>query len=114
MGLMEQSKALRDSGVTINAMHPGGVRTSIGSNNGWLYRTWMKWIILPTLKDPSISGEAIHYLGTASALSGVTGRFFNLTIEEKPMPHVFDVEAAKEIWRLSHVLTGLDMPAVHD
>jgi hypothetical protein len=36
------------------------------------------------LKDPKISGQALYYLASAKELSHVSGRFFNLTIEEKP------------------------------
>ncbi|MEZ4628886.1 MAG: SDR family NAD(P)-dependent oxidoreductase [Eubacteriales bacterium] len=36
MTVMKLADQLKDTNVTINAMHPGGVRTNIGSNNGWL------------------------------------------------------------------------------
>ncbi|MEZ4510181.1 MAG: SDR family NAD(P)-dependent oxidoreductase [Eubacteriales bacterium] len=34
MTVMKLADQLKDTNVTINAMHPGGVRTNIGSNNG--------------------------------------------------------------------------------
>ncbi len=107
MTVIRLAVEMKDTHVTINAMHPGAVKTGIGSNNGRLYRTWMKFVIAPGLKDPVISGEALYYLSAAPELKNVSGRYFNLTINEKPMPHVFDEKAAEEIWEISHTLTGL-------
>ena len=110
MTVIRLAEELKRTDVTINAMHPGAVKTAIGSNNGWLYRAWMKWVIAPTLKDPKISGEAVYYLAAAPELANTSGRYFNLTIDEKPMPHVFDDKKAEAVWSLSHTLTGLTAP----
>ena len=107
MTVMTLAKQLEGSNVTINAMHPGGVRTNIGNNNGWLYRTWQRAFIWPFLKDPVISGDALYYLASAPELSKTSGRYFNLTIDEKPMPHALDEEIQKAIWEKSLALTGL-------
>jgi hypothetical protein len=40
-------------------------------------------------------------------MSGISGRFFNLTIDEKPAPHALDREMGKRIWNLSMEMTGL-------
>ena len=101
------AKQLEDTRVTVNAMHPGGVRTGIGSNNGWLYRAWLRGVIWHFLKDPEISGDALYYLAAAPELRNTTGRYFNLTIDEKPMPHALDEAVRAEIWEVSHRLTGL-------
>jgi retinol dehydrogenase 13 len=103
----ELSARLQGSGVTVNAMHPGNVRTMIGMNNGRLYRWYQRHIIWPILKDPAISGDAIYYLAAAPEMGGVSGRFFNLTIEEKPAPHALDLSLARRVWRISEDLTGL-------
>ena len=101
------AKKLEGTNVTTNAMHPGGVRTNIGNNNGWLYRTWQRIFIRPLLKDPVISGDALYYLSSAPELSKTSGRYFNLTIDEKPMPHALDEEIQKAIWEKSLELAGL-------
>ena len=41
----EFADRLQGTGVTINAMHPGDVRTNIGNNNGPLYR-WFQHIVI--------------------------------------------------------------------
>lgn len=103
----ELAKELENTGVTINAMHPGGVRTNIGSNNGKLYRWFLHHVTWHFLKDPKISGEAIYYLASAKELENVSGKFFNLTIEEKPAKHALDPLKQKQIWELSLEMTGL-------
>ncbi len=103
----ELADKLRGSGVTVNAMHPGEVRTNIGMNNGYLYQWYQRYLLWPILKDPVISGNAIYYLAAAPEMAGVSGRFFNLTIDEKPAPHALDRSVGKRIWKISETLTGL-------
>jgi NAD(P)-dependent dehydrogenase (short-subunit alcohol dehydrogenase family) len=103
----ELAERLQGSGVTINAMHPGEVRTNIGMNNGTLYRFYQRYLIWWMLKAPVISGEAIYYLAAAPEMAEVSGRFFNLTIDEKPAKHALDRSLGKQVWSVSEQLTGL-------
>jgi NAD(P)-dependent dehydrogenase (short-subunit alcohol dehydrogenase family) len=103
----EFADILKGSGVTINAMHPGDVKTNIGNNNGWLYKLFYRLLIRPLLKDPVISGEAIYYLASDPGLSDVSGQFFNLTIDEKPAKHALDRNKGQQIWDISMQMTSL-------
>lgn len=103
----EFTDLLAGTGLTINAMHPGAVRTNIGLDNGPLYRWSQKLLVRPLLRKPKISGEAIFYLAAAPEMQNVSGKFFNLTVEEKPMPHALDRELGKRVWKVSEELTGL-------
>ncbi len=103
----EFAEKLKGSDITINAMHPGDVRTNIGSNNGWLYKLFYNLLIRPFLKDPAISGEAIYYLASDPEMRHISGRFFNLTIDEKPAAHALDRNIGKRIWDMSMQMTGL-------
>jgi len=103
----ELAERLRGTEVTINAMHPGEVRTNIGMNNGPVYRFYQRYLIGWMLKNPNISGEAIYYLVAAPEMAAVSGTFFNQTIEEKPATHALDRELGKRIGAISEQLTGL-------
>ncbi len=105
--VFELAKRLEHTNCTINAMHPGGVRTNIGNNNGRLYRWFLHHVLWHFLKDPKISGEAIDYLASAQELAGVSGKFFNLTREEKPARHALNPKKQKQIWEKSLEMTGL-------
>ena len=101
------AELLDGSGATINAMHPGAVRSNIGSNNGRLYRWHKEHILSRTLKDPAISGQAVHYLATAPELERTSGTYFNLTHPEKPAPHALDRDVGRLVWEKSIELAGL-------
>ncbi|TVP86096.1 MAG: SDR family NAD(P)-dependent oxidoreductase [Acholeplasmataceae bacterium] len=102
------SEQLKSSHVTINACHPGAVKTAIGSNNGFLYRFFFKHVTSHFLKNPVISGQAIHYLAAAPELEGVSGRFFHLTIDELPAKHAIDPVMARKVYDLSMEMVGLN------
>jgi retinol dehydrogenase-13 len=110
----ELADRLQGSGVTINAMHPGNVRTMIGMNNGRLYQWYQRYLLWPILKDPVISGNALYYLAAAPELAGVSGRFLNLTIDEKPASHALDRPLGKQVWRISEELKGLSAAGKKD
>ena len=98
---------LKGTGVTINAVHPGAVKSNIGGNNGFLYRWWMKHVTSKFLKDPELSGKALYYLAAEPSLKEVSGLFFNLTNEEKPANHALNREKGKLMTKISLEMTGL-------
>ena len=97
----------QNTGVTINAMHPGAVKTDTGQENGPVYRWFKRNFIDKTLKSPEISAEALYYLGVSKEIEGFSGKFFNLTTEEEPAPPALDKEVAYDLWEKSLDLGGL-------
>ncbi len=95
------------SGVTLNTMHPGAVKTDTGQENGPLYRWFKRNFFDKTLKSPQIAAEALYYLGAAKDMEGVSGNFFNLTTQEEPAPPAKDRETALQLWDLTLEMTGL-------
>ena len=95
------------TGVTVNAMHPGNVKTNSGQNNGRLYKLFKRIVVDRTAKPLEISAEALYYLGVSSELDNTSGKFFNLTTEEEPAPPALDKDAAEKLWVLSLELGGL-------
>lgn len=103
----ELADRLEGSGVTINAVHPGEVRTGIGLNNGALYRWYQRRLIDPWLADARVSGESLHTLAAAPELEGVNGRYFNRTHLEKPAPHALDRAVGRDLLERTLALTGV-------
>ncbi len=97
----------QNTGVSINAIHPGAVKTETGQENGPIYRWFKKKFFDKTLKSPEISAEALYYHGVSKEIEGVSGKFFNLTTEEEPAPPALDKEIANELWKKSLELGGL-------
>ena len=102
------AQRFRGTGVTINTMHPGAVKSAAGQDNGPLYRWLKKHLFDPTLKSPEMSAEALYYVAAAPALEGVSGKFFNLTTPEDPAPPARDREVAWQLWRQTLRLSGLE------
>lgn len=95
----------RSTGVSINAMHPGAVKSDTGQENGAFYRWMKKHFFDKTLRPTDISSESLYYLGVSKDLEGISGKWFNLTTEEEPAPPALDKEAARDIWARSVELT---------
>lgn len=95
----------RSTGVTINAMHPGAVRSGTGQENSAFYRWIKRHLYDKILRPTEISAESIYYLAVSKEMEGISGKFFNLTTEEEPAPPALDKEAAYEIWAKSIEMT---------
>ena len=91
------AETLKECQVSVNLMHPGAVRTNIGMNNPFLYRFYSRYILRWFLRNPSVSGQAIYYLVAEPALEGITGKYFNLTTEEKPAGYSVKVEQRQAV-----------------
>lgn len=98
LSMMLFAQKFQGTGVTINAMHPGAVKTQTGQDNGRLYRWIKRNIFDKTLRPAAISAEALYYLGVSGELEGVNGKFYNLTTEEEPAPPALDEEVAVQLW----------------
>jgi retinol dehydrogenase 13 len=106
LSMIKLNEYFADTGVTVNAMHPGNVKTNSGQNNGRLYKLFKRIVVDRTAKPLEISAEALYFLGVSSKLDNTSGRFFNLTTEEEPAPPALDKDAAERLWVLSYELGG--------
>lgn len=108
LSMIKFSDYFQNSGVTINAMHPGNVLTESGQNNNEVYKFLKKKLVDSSARPISVASESLYYLGVSKDLNQVSGRFFNLTTEEEPAPPALDKTAAEELWNLSIDLGGLN------
>jgi retinol dehydrogenase-13 len=105
--MLKFADLFRQSGVTINAMHPGNVRTNIGAQNGERYLRYKETHVLKSARSPVDSAKALYYLAASPEMAGVSGRYFSFTTEERPAPHARDREAIEPVWRKSLELCGI-------
>ena len=108
LSMIKLDDYFKNSGVTINAMHPGSVKSNMGQNNGKFYRFFKRLFIDRAAKSPEISATALYYLGVSEELEGVSGKFYRVTAEEQPAPPALDREVADELWKLSIKLGRLE------
>ena len=107
LSMLVFNERFEGTGVSINAVHPGAVKTDTGQENGPVYRWFKRNMIDRTLRSPEISAEALYHLGASKEMEGVSGKFYNLTTEEVPAPPALDKEVAYELWEKSLDLGGL-------
>ena len=104
LSMIKLNEYFSGTGVTVNAMHPGNVKTNSGQNNSESYKLFKRIFVDRTARPLDISAEALYYLGVSKKLDHISGKFFNLTTEEGLAPPALDQEAAEELLMLSHTL----------
>lgn len=108
LSMIKLNEVFQGTAITVNAMHPGNVKTNSGQNNGESYKFLKRLVVDRSARPAEISAEALYYLGVSSELDGISGRFFNLTTEEEPAPPALDKDAAEQLWKLSLKLGGFN------
>lgn len=106
LSMLKLNQYFQESGVTINAMHPGNVKTNSGQNNGRLYKFFKKILVDRNAQPVDNAAEALYYLGVSDEVARSSGKFFNLTTEEEPAPPALDMAAAEKLWEISLALGG--------
>jgi len=117
--------------ITVNGWEPGLVPASGLAREYPAAARWVwNWVLpgvtralhpfLPGLSTLALSGPALARMVLDPALGGVSGKYFPSTARWREAPSSrdsYDVERARELWRLSARLTGLspaDSPLARD
>lgn len=108
LSMLKFNEIFDGTGVTINAMHPGNIKTNSGSSNGKIYKWYKRNFIDRKARPVEISSEALYYLGVSEDINGVSGKFYNLTTDEIPAPPALDMEEANKLWELSLEMGNID------
>jgi NAD(P)-dependent dehydrogenase (short-subunit alcohol dehydrogenase family) len=110
----ELARRLDGTGVTVNAVDPGLVRTPFGSRNGRL-RTLAWYLIHLRYRRASVGpvagADTIVHLATAPELATTTGRYFARRQPVTSSPDSRDEALAERLWRTSEEMAGLSTPA---
>ena len=102
------AKRLEGTGITVNCLHPGVVRTGFGKDVTGLMSILVR-VGSPFMMSPEKSARATIYLATSPELEGVTGKHFSRGKEEKSSTESYDAASAERLWRLSAELVKLDV-----
>ncbi len=101
------AKQLQGTGVTVNCLHPGVVRTGFGKDQRGLMSVAVR-IGSPFMMSAEKAAEAVLYLATSPELENVSGKFFSKGHEKKSSTQSYDAASAEKLWRISAELTKLD------
>uniref|UniRef100_V9L1T7 Cytosolic 5'-nucleotidase 1B n=1 Tax=Callorhinchus milii TaxID=7868 RepID=V9L1T7_CALMI len=105
----ELDKRLVGTGVTVNVLHPGIVRTNLGRhiNIPMLGMPLFKMVSWAFFKTPLQGAETPLYLATAPEVEQVSGKYFGDCKEEELLPKAKDDAVAKKLWEVSERMVGL-------
>ena len=101
----ELARRLEGSGVTVNALHPGLVRTNIARNNGILGRV-VNFLIGAGGVNATKGARTMIHLASSPEVDGLTGRYY---VDSRAVPSSdlsYDTGLAVGLWDLSERLTS--------
>ena len=99
------AKRLQKDGITVNAIHPGGVNTSLGNQNNSLLGRVLKIILKPFFRSPLKGANTIIYLAEIDGLS-ITGAYWVDGRVAKTSHYSKNEAEAEKLWRLSEKLVN--------
>lgn len=101
----ELARRLEGTGITVNAMHPGFVRSGFGRNNPGVARAVIS-LAQVFARTPERGARTLVWLATSGQISGVTGKYFFDEREKEPTAAARDDAAALRLWEVSEQLVG--------
>lgn len=101
----ELARRLEDTGVTVNCLHPGVVRTGFGHDDSRLLSLGI-WIMSPFFISAEKAARGVIRLATSRELEGVTGKYFSKMKEAMSSPESYDVQTAQRLWQVSEELVS--------
>ena len=102
----ELARRLEGTSVTVNALHPGLVRTNILNNNGLIGRV-LNFLI--RVRGISVEAGALTsvYAATSPEMEGVSGKYLEKRKIVRSSKRSYDEDQAGALWELSARLTGI-------
>jgi len=102
----ELARRLNGSGVTVNCLHPGVVRTNITRDMILPIRLLIK-VFGFLLRSPAQGAATSIYLASNPEVVGTTGKYFVRYTEQPSSRESHDAAAAKRLWDVSEAMTGV-------
>jgi len=104
---IELARRLEGIGVTVNALHPGLVRTGFGKNNpGFLMK--IMGVVIPLIaRSPEKGAETSIYLASSPVVQNITGKYFVDCKVTQPTPQATESAVAKKLWDASAEMVHL-------
>jgi NAD(P)-dependent dehydrogenase (short-subunit alcohol dehydrogenase family) len=104
----ELARRLDGTGVTVNALHPGFVRSEFGRGGdlGGIYGWGIKYVASPFAISPEKGARTTIYLASSPDVESVSGGYFYKSKPATPSAVAQDDEAASRLWDASEKLVA--------
>ena len=106
----ELAERLEGTGVTANCMHPGGVNTNFGNNQGGPMNLLFR-LFKPFMRSPEQGADTLIYLASSPEVEGITGKYLADRKVKAASDAAYDETTRKRLWEASEELTGLKVTA---
>ena len=106
----ELAERLEGTGVTANCMHPGGVNTNFGNNQGGPMNLLFR-LFKPFMRSPEQGADTLIYLASSPEVEGMTGKYLADRKVKAASDAAYDETTRKRLWEASEELTGLKVTA---
>jgi len=105
------AEKLSKTGVTVNAVDPGGVATNFARNNGLIQ--WLKhrayYLGKRQLLTPAQGAETLVYLASSADVAGITGKYFMFKEQRKSSAISYEKTIQDKLWASSVELSMFDI-----
>jgi NAD(P)-dependent dehydrogenase (short-subunit alcohol dehydrogenase family) len=103
----ELARRLKDTKITVNALHPGRVGTDIFKTDFSIFGGPLKWFIERISLTPEQGADNTVYLAISPEVEGVTGKYFVKREAVASSPVSYDEILARRLWEQSEKITRL-------
>lgn len=105
----ELAKRLQGTGVTVNALHPGVVKSGFANDSSGFMGFFFGLVKRFGGITPEQGADTVVYLATSPEVKDVTGTYFHKRKAQKTNPVSYDVSANKRLWDESAKLVKLSV-----
>ncbi|XP_042322927.1 retinol dehydrogenase 11-like [Sceloporus undulatus] len=104
----ELDRRLRGTGVSVNALHPGVIKTEIMRYYSWWHRLLYSILGFLFLKGPREGATSTLYCAVSKEVEGISGKYFDSDCSlALPLALAEDPAVGRKLWEASEKLTGL-------
>jgi len=102
----ELARRWNDDGITVNAVHPGFVRSGFGQNNGGGVALAIRFLALFGLSATKGAVTPV-YVATSPQVEGTTGEYFVKSRAARSSRESYDDALARKLWDVCSEKVGL-------
>ncbi|MCY3574646.1 MAG: SDR family oxidoreductase [Chloroflexi bacterium] len=102
----EMARRLEDTDITVNAVHPGVVRTRFGHDTSRIWSALVKLFQTFAL-SPEKGAQTLIYLATSPDAGGISGKYWNQKQQKRSSQSSYDREQQRALWQYSAEVTGV-------